>query len=120
MAVRAGADDVKGLRQRWAERSVALQDGAQRIDFGWGPVGEVGDGAVVDLAVFAEALTEEDRGRGVAVGDDGDVHVDMIRQCAALIQAKYHYLHDYIISIKSAQPIVNKRTYMRLGLELSV
>src|SRR5580692_6247287 len=56
VAVRAGADDVEGLRQRGAEGGGALQDGAQRIDFSRGPVGQIGDGAVVDLAVFAEAL----------------------------------------------------------------
>jgi|SRR5208337_3357786 len=80
VAVRAGADDVEGLRQRGVEDSGALQDGAKRIDFGGGPVGEIGDSAVMDLAVFAEAFAEEDGGRGVAVGDDGDVHVDIIRQ----------------------------------------
>ena len=42
-------------------------------------MGEVGDGAVVDLAVLAEGFAEEDGGRGVAVGHDGDIHVDMIR-----------------------------------------
>src|SRR5580700_6630038 len=78
VAVRAGADDVEGLRQSGAEGGGALQDGAQGIDFSLGPVGQIGDGAVVDLAVFAEALAEEDSGRGVAVGDDGDVHVDRI------------------------------------------
>ena len=76
--MRAGSDDVEGLRQSGAEGGGALQDGAQGIDFGWGPVGEIGDGAVVDLAVLAEALAEEDSGRGVAVGNDGDVHVDRI------------------------------------------
>ena len=59
---------------------VALQDGAERIDFSWGPVGEIGDGAVADLAVLTEALAQEDGGRGVAVGDDGDIHVDIMRQ----------------------------------------
>jgi hypothetical protein len=78
MAVRARTDNVEGLRQRGTEGSGALQDGAQGIDFGWGPVGEIGDGAVVDLAVFAEAFAEEDGGRGVAIGDGGDVHVDRI------------------------------------------
>ena len=43
-------------------------------------MGEIGDGAVVDLAVLAEAFAEEDSGRGVAVGDYGDVHVDRIRE----------------------------------------
>jgi hypothetical protein len=33
----------------------------------------------VDLAVLAEGFAEEDGGRRVAVGHDGDVHVDMIR-----------------------------------------
>ena len=79
MAVRAGADDVEGVRQRGAKGGGAFQDGAQRVDFGLGPVGEIGDGAVVDFAVFAKALAEENSGRGVAVGDDGDVHVDRIR-----------------------------------------
>jgi hypothetical protein len=88
VAMRAGADDVEGLRQRGTEGGIALQDGAERIDFGWGPVGEIGDGAVVDLAILAEALTQEDSGRGVAVGDDGDVHVDRIRELIRLTQGK--------------------------------
>jgi hypothetical protein len=37
-------------------------------------VGEVGEGAVLDLAVLAEGFPEEDRGRGVAVGNGGDIH----------------------------------------------
>src|SRR5437667_59085 len=78
-AGRGGADDVEGLRQRGTEGGGALQDGAKRIDFDRRPVGEIGDGAVVDLAVFAEALAEEDSGRGVAVGDDSDIHVDIVR-----------------------------------------
>jgi hypothetical protein len=80
VAVRARADDVEGLRQRGTEGCGALQDGAKGIDFDRGPMGEIGDGAVVDLAVLAEALAEEDSGRRVAVGDDGDVHVDRIRE----------------------------------------
>lgn len=31
------------------------------------------DGAVLDLAVPAKGFTEEDRGRGAAAGDDGDI-----------------------------------------------
>jgi hypothetical protein len=80
VAVRARADDVEGLRQRGTEGGGAFQDGAKGIDLGGGPVGEIGYGAVVDFAVFAKALAEEDGGWGVAIGDDGNVHVDRIRE----------------------------------------
>ena len=40
------------------------------------PVGEIGQGAILDFAVFAVGLTKEN-GRGrLAIGDGGDVHVD--------------------------------------------
>ena len=78
VAVRAGADDVEGLSQRDAESGGALQDGAHGIDLSGRPMGEVGEGTVEDFAVEAEGLAEEDGRRGVAVGDDGDVHVDRI------------------------------------------
>ena len=41
---------------------------------------EIGEGAVEDFAVLAEGFAEEDGGRGVAVGDGGDVHAYIIRQ----------------------------------------
>jgi hypothetical protein len=37
-------------------------------------VGEVGQGAVLNLAVVAKGFPEEDGGRGVAVGDGRDIH----------------------------------------------
>jgi hypothetical protein len=37
-------------------------------------VREVGEGAVPNLAVVAKGFPEEDRGRGLAVGDGGDIH----------------------------------------------
>jgi hypothetical protein len=41
-------------------------------------MGEVGEGAVADLAAETEGLAEEDGGRGVAVGHGGDVHVYIV------------------------------------------
>src|SRR5579883_3489067 len=38
------------------------------------PVGEIGQGAILDLAVLAEGFAQEEGGWGVAVGDGGDVH----------------------------------------------
>jgi hypothetical protein len=43
-------------------------------------MGEVGEGAVADLAVEAEGLAEEDGRRGVAVGHGGHVHVYIIHK----------------------------------------
>jgi hypothetical protein len=40
------------------------------------PVGEIGQGAIFDFAVFAVGLTQEDSGGRFAIGDGGDVHVD--------------------------------------------
>jgi hypothetical protein len=37
-------------------------------------VGEVGEGAVLDLAMLAIGFAEEKGGRGVAVGDSGDIN----------------------------------------------
>src|SRR5215472_4797123 len=78
VAVRAGAEDAEGLRQGRADGSRALQDGAQSIDLSRGPLREISNGAVADLAVLAETFAQEDGGWGVAVGDDGDIHVDII------------------------------------------
>ena len=35
---------------------------------------DVGDGAGLDFAVEAVGFTEQDGGRGVAIGDGGDIH----------------------------------------------
>jgi hypothetical protein len=80
MAVGQRAGDGKGGWEIRETDVVAMQNLAEGFDFIDGPMGEIGDGAVVDLAVFAEALAEEDGGRGVAIGDGSDVHVDILRQ----------------------------------------
>ena len=52
----------------------AFEDTAEGVDLSGGPRREVGEGAFDDLCALAEALAEEDGGRGVAVGDGLDVH----------------------------------------------
>jgi hypothetical protein len=78
VAMRTGADDVESLRKRRADGSGAFQDAAESIDLGGRPMREVGEGAVADLAVETKGLAEEDSGRGVAVGDVGDVHAYIV------------------------------------------
>jgi hypothetical protein len=41
-------------------------------------MGEIGEGAVADLAIEAEGFTEEEGGRGVAVRDGCDIHAYLI------------------------------------------
>ena len=68
VTMRAGADDVEGLRQRGADGSSASQDGAECVDFGRRPMGDVGEGAVEDLAVETEGFAEEDGGGELRLG----------------------------------------------------
>ena len=78
VAMRAGADDIEGLSERSADGSGALQDRAESMDLSRWPMGDIGEGAVVDLAIESEGLAEEDGGWGVAVGDGGHIHVYII------------------------------------------
>ena len=59
---------------------VAAEGALEGLDVGGGPMGEIGEGAGMDLAILAEALAEEDGGWGGAIGDGGDVHVYSISQ----------------------------------------
>ena len=52
----------------------ALEQDAQAFDEVSGPLGEVGEGAFLDLAVVAVGLAEQDGGWGGAVGDGLNVH----------------------------------------------
>lgn len=52
----------------------SLQNAAQGIDLGFGPIGEILEGSLDDFAVLAEALAQEDGGGRVAVGDGIHVH----------------------------------------------
>ncbi len=56
----------------------AAEQAAQDVNPCGGPGGEVGEGAVLDLAIFAEALAKENRRRGIAIGYRGHVHANSI------------------------------------------
>ena len=89
---------------------------AESIDLGGGPMREVGEGAVADLAVETEGLAEEDSGRGVAVGDAGDVHAYSISYKYNIIQVCLYNLHDYTNETNRAtRNKTNEFTFLRLG-----
>jgi len=72
VAVGQGAFNVEGLGGR--EQSLAFEDAAQQIDLRRGPLGKVGERAFDDFVAHAGGLAQQDRRRGVAVGDGVDVH----------------------------------------------
>src|SRR5215210_2613696 len=77
MAVRLGAKNLKGLGGSGGDGG-AFQNTAQGYDLFRRPVGEIGDGAVADLAVLAEGFPKEHGGRRIAVRHDRYIHVDMM------------------------------------------
>ena len=72
MTVGKGTDDVEGIVA--VDEGLVPQESPQGLDLLHGPGGEVGDGALPDLAVFPPSLTQEDGGRRVPVGDNVYVH----------------------------------------------
>ena len=57
-----------------ARRVSPLETAAQHGDRFGGQLGEIGEGASLDLAVLAIALAQQDSGGRAAVGDGGNVH----------------------------------------------
>ncbi len=73
MAVRQRPLDLHALTGR--RQAVTAQGRAQQLNTLGGPVGEVLQGSVLDLAVLTVALPQQDGGAGVSVGDGCNVHV---------------------------------------------
>jgi hypothetical protein len=72
MAVRKGF--LRGEQILGRDQALVAQQAAEGFDFLLGPSGEIGQGALAGFVPFAPGFAEEDGGRGVAVGDDIDVH----------------------------------------------
>ena len=63
VAVRQAAGDLERPVQAGGGRRGALQHPGQGLDLGLGPGRQVGQGPVLDLALFAVAFPQQDRGR---------------------------------------------------------
>ena len=57
-------------------RLMTFEQEAQARNNAFGPVSEIGQGAVFDLALLAEGLAQENAGGRIAVGDRFDIHGD--------------------------------------------
>ena len=68
VAVGLGANDVKGIFEAGDDGALLEQD-AQPLDQFGRPLGEIGEGAFLDLAVLAVGLAQENGRGGLAVGE---------------------------------------------------
>lgn len=75
VAMKAGANDIKGLRQRGGERSCTLEDSAKRVDLSLGPMREIGGGTVADFAVGSKDSRRRMAGGELRLGRWPTLHV---------------------------------------------
>src|SRR6516162_8999239 len=69
-----GESFLCGEQVQWRDERLVAQEATEGFDFFFRPIGEIGQGALASFPSFAPGLAEEDRRRGVTVGDDVDVH----------------------------------------------
>src|SRR5450759_2404552 len=85
-------------------------------------MGDVGEGARFDFAVIPVGLTEEDGGRGVAIGHGSHVHAYIISQTNYTYKLNYNILHAYVIRQKNVFTNQNKQLPLNrsknFGLEI--
>src|SRR5271157_2545942 len=68
------ASQLGALREVGGLVELPAQQAAEGFNPGRGPVRQVSDGAILDLAILPEGFAQEEGRRGVAVGDGGDIH----------------------------------------------
>src|SRR5208283_108147 len=68
------ASQLRTLREIGGLVELPAQQTAESFNAGGRPVRQVGDGAILDLAILPEGFAQEDGGGRVAVGDGGDIH----------------------------------------------
>ena len=91
VAMRKRAGNSESRLEVGGTSLLALQDLAESFNLLGRPVREVGEGAVANFAPLAETLAEEDGGWGFAIGDNGHVHVDILRHLSLQIKSNYRY-----------------------------
>src|ERR1700749_2602150 len=95
MAMRQCADDLQRLGAR-RHNHAALEQGAQSLDPLARPIGQVQQGPLLDLAILAVGLAQQDGRRRIAVRDALDVHGFDNATPKPPYLDKNSYLHGYI------------------------
>jgi hypothetical protein len=79
MAMRQAANDRERI-PAGGDDGAAFKHTAQAFDVGGGPVREVADRALTNLAILALALAQEDGRRRVPVGNGFNIHGGVLAQ----------------------------------------
>ena len=112
MAVRQGLAGGKQIVGR--DQGFVAQQATEALDFLWRPGGKVGQGALAGFVALAPALAEEDGGRGVAVGDDGDIHANVISQQPAYVTTIIYTTWEHFYSPKLGFRSNKSETYLKI------
>ena len=98
---------------------IATQGATESLDPSGIPMGEIGEGAILHFAVFAEGFAEEDGRWRFAIGDGGDVHTYLLSQIH-LLSTDIYQLHDYTKKCKKNLTPTAIATYLNLRKGKSV
>ena len=96
------ASQLGALREVGSLVELPAQEAAEGFNPGRGPVRQVGDGAILDLAILAEGFTQEDGRGGIAVGDGGDIHDFFIQLVARHV--KYNLISTCLQYVAQIPP----------------
>src|SRR4051812_9855198 len=101
MAVRQRAADGEDLRGCGGRNDgAAPEEGLEAFEEVGRPVGEVEEGALLDLSALAVGLAQQDGRRRAAVGDDLDVHVHQGSHETAGKSSEKDRLHAYVLACR--------------------
>src|SRR6266566_7010244 len=105
------------------DQALVAQDATEVFDFFFGPIGEIGQGALAGFLSLAPGLAEEHGRRGVAVGDDVDVHGCNKSHIIRHVKHKCKQLHGCILATNLGAMCRFRRAYPRIrpwnvGLEI--
>jgi hypothetical protein len=92
---------------------IPAQGAAESLDARRLAMGEIGQGAVFDFAVIAVGLAKENGGRGVAVGDGGDVYADLIQQSLNIVKVIINNVYIYQSCKKEGSTPTPITTYLK-------
>jgi hypothetical protein len=92
----------------------ALEQGAKALDELLRPIGEVGQGPLLDLAVLAIGFPQQDGGRRVAVGDGLDILSTYMATIMRAIRAKARQLSSFTWVQNNAEKSSSRRPFKGL------